>query len=74
MNLIKLHKKLEFNVFQSFRDRQITKSHTQNSGNVRVLKSRNIGNNEIIDIEGYDSYVDSVAPFLSANLLTVKMS
>lgn len=55
--------KLEFNVFQSFRDRQITKAHTQNSGNVRVLKSRNIGNNEIIDIEGYDSYVDSVAPF-----------
>ena len=24
----------------------------------RVLKSRNIGNNEILDIDGYDQYID----------------
>lgn len=53
-------KKLEFNVFSSYRDRQITKKHTSLSGKVRVLKSRNIGENKIVNISNYDSYVDSV--------------
>lgn len=52
--------KLEFNVFNSYRDRKLTKSNTAKSGKIRVLKSRNIGNNEIIDIDGYDTFVDDI--------------
>lgn len=53
-------KKLKFNIFTSYRDRQITKKYTNNSGKIRVLKSRNIGSNEIVNIPEYDSYVDSL--------------
>lgn len=55
--------KMIFNVFQSFRDRQITKVHTKDQGEIRVLKSRNIEDNEIIDIERYDAYIDSIEKF-----------
>ena len=50
--------KLRFGVFNAYRDRQITKKITRLHGRVRVLKSRNIGNNQIVDIPEYDSYVD----------------
>ncbi len=53
-------KKLRFNIFTSYRDRQITKKITKNKGKIRVLKSRNIGRNEIVNIPNYDSYVDSL--------------
>ena len=53
-------KKLRFNIFTSYRDRQITKKITKDRGTIRVLKSRNIGRNEILDIPNYDSYVDSL--------------
>ena len=53
-------KKLRFNIFTSYRDRQITKKITKNEGKIRVLKSRNIGRNQIINIPNYDSYVDSM--------------
>lgn len=53
-------KKLRFNIFTSYRDRQITKKITKNRGKIRVLKSRNIGRNEIVNIPDYDSYVDSL--------------
>ncbi|RPD93052.1 DNA cytosine methyltransferase [Aureibaculum marinum] len=52
--------KMKLDIFNSFRDRQITKSITQDKGKVRVLKSRNIGNNEIKKIDGYDCYVDEI--------------
>ena len=52
--------KMEFNVFKAYRDRIITKAITKDCGKIRVLKSRNIGNNEILDIPDYDCYVDSV--------------
>jgi DNA (cytosine-5)-methyltransferase 1 len=52
--------KLKFNIFKSIRDRQITKKLTKDSGPIRVLKSRNIGSNEIKDIPGYDSFVDNI--------------
>ena len=55
-----ISKKLRFNIFTSYRDRQITKKITRGNGKIRVLKSRNIGNNEIFDIPHYDSYVDSL--------------
>jgi DNA (cytosine-5)-methyltransferase 1 len=53
-------KKLKFNIFTSYRDRQITKKITKNSGKIRVLKSRNIGRNQIVNIPDYDSFVDSL--------------
>lgn len=51
---------MEFNVFKAYRDRVITKAITKNEGKIRVLKSRNIGNNEIINIPEYDSYIDNL--------------
>lgn len=65
-------KRLEFDKFTVFRDRQITNTNTSLiKGNdvVRVLKSRNISDDgkKIIDIPGYDAYIDSdVAVGLSA--------
>ena len=56
----KVADKMEFNVFKAYRDRVITKSLTKENGQVRVLKSRNIGDNQIIDIPEYDSYVDNI--------------
>lgn len=53
-------KKLRFNIFTSYRDRQITKKITNYQGKIRILKARNIGRNEILDIPNYDSYVDSL--------------
>lgn len=51
-------KKLKFDIFQSFRDRQITKQITKDKGKYRVLKSRNIGNNKVLELENYDCYID----------------
>ena len=52
--------KMKLDTFQSFRDTQITKSLTKNNGEIRVLKARNIGNNEIKDLVNYDRYVDNM--------------
>lgn len=51
--------KMDFNKFTVFRDRQITNSNTSETGEIRVLKSRNISDDgqTIIDIDGYDSYI-----------------
>lgn len=54
-------KKLKFDIFNAFRDRQITKKITKSKGKIRVLKSRNIATNETIDIANYDSYADDIA-------------
>lgn len=53
-------KKLDFNVFKVFRDRQITNTHLSCSGDIRVLKSRNISDDgkTIVDLTDYDSYID----------------
>ncbi len=58
----RISKRLDFNKFTVFRDRQITNSNTtQNKDKdcLRVIKSRNISDDgkEIIDIPGYDSYI-----------------
>lgn len=52
-------KKLDFNVFKVFRDRQMTNRILSENGDIRVLKSRNINDNgtEIINVDGYDSYI-----------------
>ena len=51
---------LNFGKFKVFRDRQITKRNSYEQGKIRVIKSRNIGNNEIINIEGYDRYINEI--------------
>ena len=61
--------KMQFDIFKSFRDRSITKSNTRSSGAIRVLKSRNIASNEIISIEGYDSYIDKVSELAVGDFL-----
>ena len=67
-------KKLDFNVFTVFRDRQIVNKHLSDKGAIRVLKSRNVNDlgTEILDVDGYDSYISedlakqmSVSSFLN---------
>ncbi len=52
-------KKMDFDVFTVFRDRQITNRMLSENGDIRVIKSRNINDlgTEIISIDGYDSYI-----------------
>lgn len=55
-------KRMQFGIFNAYRDRSITKATTKTTkGKYRVLKSRNIGDNRIIDIEDYDSYIDDIS-------------
>jgi len=55
--------KMDFGIFDVFRDRQITNSNSKlqlnNNDDIRVLKSRNISDNgkEIIEIPNYDAYI-----------------
>lgn len=53
--------KMEFGIFKAFRDRSITKSNTSASGAVRVLKSRNIASNYVLNVDGYDCYINDVS-------------
>lgn len=55
-------RRLDFNVFKVFRDRQIRNNMLTDSGEIRVLKSRNISDDgkTIIDIDGYDSYISVI--------------
>jgi DNA (cytosine-5)-methyltransferase 1 len=61
--------KMVLDVFEAFRDRQITKKHTKSNGKFRVLKSRNIDNNSIQDIENYDCFVDEIDTFAISKFL-----
>lgn len=59
----KIIKKMDFGIFEVFRDRQITNSNTSLIKSekycIRVLKSRNIlDNGKILKIDGYDSFID----------------
>ena len=65
-------KKMEFGVFNFFRDRQITKKHTLNKGKIRVLKSRNISNNNIVSLKGYDTYLNEIDSFAVSKYLNKK--
>ena len=53
-------RKLDFDVFSVFRDRQLSNRMMKNNGTVRVIKSRNISDDGtcIIDIPGYDAYIN----------------
>ena len=61
--------KMELDIFESFRDRQITKKHTLNSGKIRVLKSRNINNNKIKNIDNYDCFINEIDSFVVSKYL-----
>lgn len=67
-----ISKRLDFDKFTVFRDRQITNSNTTQKKEkdcLRVIKSRNISDDgkEIVDIPGYDSYIKkATAEVLSA--------
>ena len=63
---------MEFGVFNFFRDRQITKKHTLNKGKIRVLKSRNISNNNIVSLDGYDTYLNEIDNFAVSKYLNKK--
>lgn len=53
--------KMQFGVFKAFRDRTLTKANTLQRGRIRVLKSRNIGDNQIVNIDGYDTFIDDIS-------------
>lgn len=59
----KIARKIKFDIFKAFRDRQITKKITVPSGKIRVLKSRNIASNKVINVRGYDCFVDAADRF-----------
>ncbi len=61
--------KLEFDVFTVFRDRQITNKLLRDKGAFRVLKSRNVGNNRIIDMGNHDRYIDDLDTLVVAKYL-----
>ena len=61
--------KMELDIFEAFRDRQITKKHTKKSGKYRVLKSRNIDNNSIKNLENYDCFIDDIDSFAVSKFL-----
>jgi DNA (cytosine-5)-methyltransferase 1 len=64
-----ISEKMKFDIFNSFRDRQITKQITKENGKFRVLKSRNVGNNEVKELENYDCYIDDTANLAVAKFL-----
>lgn len=57
----KIAKRLTFDVFTAFRDRQITNKLLSGQGDIRVVKSRNINDSgtQIENIKGYDSYIST---------------
>lgn len=63
---------LRLGVFNSYRDRQIVNSMLSNNGKYRVLKSRNIVSKGIVDIKGYDSYINSIQNLGVAQFLNKK--
>ncbi len=64
---------MQLDIFETFRDRQITKKHTLNSGKFRVLKSRNIENNGIKNIEDYDCFINEIDSFVVSKYLNEKI-
>ncbi|HJD61938.1 MAG TPA: hypothetical protein LFV90_07520 [Rickettsia endosymbiont of Columbicola hoogstraali] len=52
-----------FSIYNFYRDRQITKQHTSTHGKYRVLKSRNISSNYVIDIPNYDCFINNIEQF-----------
>lgn len=70
----KIANKLKFNLFTAFRDRKITKKITRSNGKYRVLKSRNIGNNQIIPLKNYDCYINNINTLSVGRFLNHKLA
>jgi len=64
--------KMNLDIFISFRDRQITKTLTKTKGKIRVIKSRNVGNNKVKDLKNYDCYIDSYENLAVSRFLNEK--
>ena len=62
---------MNFNIFTSFRDRQITKAITRKKGKVRVIKSRNVKSLGVEAIDNYDCYIDDVSGLAVAKYLNI---
>ena len=55
---------LKLDVYDFYRDRQITNKYLLNTGRIRVLRSKNLlDNGEIINIMNYDKYINDVDMF-----------
>lgn len=55
----KIFNNMRFNIFDVFRDRQITNKILKEIGSIKVIKSRNIKDDgTIASIKGYDSFID----------------
>lgn len=55
---------LRLDVFDFFRDRQITNSHLRPAGKIWVVKSKNVlDDGSVVHIPGYDRYVDTPDQF-----------
>lgn len=68
----KMCEKILFNKFNFFRDRQITKSLTGSKGKFRVIKSRNIKDRKIINILGYDTFINKIDNLVVSKFLNQK--
>ena len=57
-------KKLKLDVFDFFRDRQITNKYLKSNGKIWVVRSKNLlDDGTIVHKEGYDKYIDSLDGF-----------
>lgn len=68
----KVANKLKFDIFVAYRDRQITNKILSDGGKYRVLKSRNIGDNKIINKNGYDCYINDIQKLSISKFLNGK--
>lgn len=60
---------LNLGMFDFFRDRQIGTKYNAANGLYRILRSRNVSTNVIIDIVGYDKYTDDLKDLVIAKYL-----
>ena len=66
-------KKLELDVFDFFRDRQITNKYLKEKGKYWVLRSKNIlDDGTIVHIKGYDKYIDDIDEFTVSKYINSK--
>jgi DNA (cytosine-5)-methyltransferase 1 len=69
----KLLKKLKLDIFDFFRDRQITKKNsTKLKKPIRVIKSRNIKNLKVIKIREYDTFIHDYNNLVVSKFLNKK--
>lgn len=55
---------MELDIFDFYRDRQITNKYLKNKGKYRVLRSKNIlDNGDIVSKINYDKYIDNIDSF-----------